>query len=52
MAESSTNFSTSSNAQTHADPTDAPEQTIDPLDQGTSSTVVPEQATTIPLKVK
>jgi len=33
--------------QIQADPADAPEQTIDPSDQGTSSGVVPEQTTII-----
>jgi len=46
-AESSTNFSTSSSAQIHADPVEAPEQTVDALDQGMSSAIVPKQATTI-----
>jgi hypothetical protein len=45
MTESSTILSTSSSAQIQADPADAPERTIDPFDQGTSSVVVPEQAT-------
>jgi len=34
--------------QTHVDPADAPELTIDPLNQGTSSAVIPEQATITP----
>jgi len=34
--------------QTHADSADAPELTIDPLNQGTSSAVILKQATITP----
>jgi hypothetical protein len=45
MAEGSTILSTSSGAPNSTDSANAPEQTIDPSDQGTSSAVVPEQTT-------
>jgi len=38
--------------QIQADPTDAPEQTIDPSDQGTSSAVAPKQTITVFLQGK
>jgi len=44
-AEGSTILSTSSGAPNSTDSANAPEQTIDPSDQGTSSAVVPEQTT-------
>jgi hypothetical protein len=38
--------------QSQAEPADAPEQTIDPSDQGMSSVVVPKQTTIAPTQSK